>query len=77
MIVYTHGRSRDREEIYATANGTLEDMNNAERQIAPGEHVWVGFTDEAPLSLGLESPSQDITLKFSQAVSYSWYMATH
>ena len=26
MIVYTHGRSRDREEIYATANGTLEDM---------------------------------------------------
>lgn len=58
-------------------NGTLEDMDNAERQISPGEHVWVGFTDEAPLSLGLESPSQDITLKFSQAVSYSWYMATH
>ena len=58
-------------------NGTLEDMDNAERKISPGEHVWVGFKDEAPLSLGLESPSQDITLKFGQAVSYSWYMATH
>ena len=26
MIVYTHGRSRNREEIYATANGMLEEM---------------------------------------------------
>ncbi|MDF1673485.1 MAG: S41 family peptidase [Vicingaceae bacterium] len=26
MIVYTHGRSRSREEIYATANGMLEDI---------------------------------------------------
>lgn len=57
--------------------GTLEDIDNEERQIAPSEHVWVGFTDEDPLSLVLESPSQEITLKFSQDVSYSWYMATH
>lgn len=56
---------------------TLEDIDNAELSIAPGEHAWVGFPDKVPLSLDIKASSQDIALQFSEAVSYSWFMATH
>lgn len=57
--------------------GMLEGLDNTERYISPGKHVWIGFAAETPLSLALKSSSQEVTLEFKQAVSYSWYMATH
>ncbi len=56
---------------------TLEELENEERSITPGRHVWIGFPDMDPLSLGIKTYSQGIDLQFGQAVSYSWYMATH
>lgn len=56
---------------------TLEDLDNAELSIPPGKQAWVGFPDKVPLSLGIKTSSQDIGLQFRDAVSYSWYMATH
>lgn len=52
-------------------------LNKEKRTVLSGSHLWVGFPKEAVLTLDIETTDKTLSLNFTQAKSYSWYMATH